>query len=157
MLQTGNYLPCPCLLIKLDLFLVLKHLEKFNHFLIQRINRIKRLFVHQCIWCECALLTTVFPPSRMHTQVKNFWRQAAFKKFSYYEFSFSFKFFPCFFSIYSSAALGFYFHNKTSPTRTKIYVVTAAILKTWSVHRQRIKTASFFSEMLYRNYGSESF
>ena len=69
---------------------------------------------------------------------------------SYYEWwDFLFYLFPCFFLIYSSAELGFYFHNKTSPTRTQL--IRAAILKTWRLEcpSTNNKNCIFFNEMLY--------
>ena len=136
MLKSGKYLPCLCFLIKTWLILSSK-VEKFNRFWMQHTDRIEQLFVHQCIWCGRALLTTVFPPSRTCAHITNFWRQAGFGNVSCYdEIFFCFEFFlMCLFNLFFSCARFLFF--------------TAAILKTWSVHRQRIKTASFFNEMLY--------
>ena len=54
-----------------------------------------------------------FPALKDARKGYKFLKTSSFWKFltDYDELSFSFKFFPCFFLVYSSAALGFYFSH----------------------------------------------
>ena len=83
----------------------------------QHIDCIEQLFVHLV---RARFAGDSFPALK-DARTHKFWRQAAFGNFSCYdEFFFVSSSSLCFFLIYSSATLGFYFsRNNTSPIWTK--------------------------------------